>query len=119
MYRFYRKSCATMLRNLLFGLLAAAGVVAQYSYESCPDTSVIKGTPFPKLIDVTLEELETGLESGLFSSVDLVTVCRCQHTLCTSSADKIGVHSTYQRNEQYPPHGHRAQPRCPEYRRRT
>ena len=29
---------------------------------------------YPKLIDVTLEELETGLESGLFTSVDLVNV---------------------------------------------
>jgi len=29
---------------------------------------------FPALIEVTLEELETGLESGLFTSVDLVNV---------------------------------------------
>ena len=29
---------------------------------------------YPKLIDVTLEELETGLESGEFTSVDLVNV---------------------------------------------
>ncbi|KAL8745723.1 MAG: hypothetical protein Q9190_002162 [Brigantiaea leucoxantha] len=29
---------------------------------------------FPKLIDVTTEELETGLENGLFTSVDLVNV---------------------------------------------
>jgi len=63
-----------MLRNLLFGLLAAAGVAAQYSFDSCPDTADVKGTSFPRLIDVTLEELETGLESGLFTSVDLVTV---------------------------------------------
>jgi len=31
-------------------------------------------TGYPLLIDVTLEELETGLESGLFTSVDLVNV---------------------------------------------
>lgn len=29
---------------------------------------------YPALIEVTLEELETGLESGSFTSVDLVTV---------------------------------------------
>ena len=32
------------------------------------------GSAFPKLIDVTTEELETGLENGLFTSVDLVNV---------------------------------------------
>ena len=30
---------------------------------------------FPALIQVTLEELETGLEAGEFTSVDLVNVC--------------------------------------------
>jgi hypothetical protein len=34
----------------------------------------VKGQPFPSLIDVTLDDLTTGLESGLFTSVDLVTV---------------------------------------------
>ena len=29
---------------------------------------------YPALIEVTLEELEIGLESGLFTSVDLVNV---------------------------------------------
>ena len=29
---------------------------------------------YPKLIDITLEELEVGLESGQFTSVDLVNV---------------------------------------------
>ena len=33
-----------------------------------------KGKPFPSLIDVTLEDLSTGLESGQFTSVDLVNV---------------------------------------------
>ena len=32
----------------------------------------VKGQPFPALIDVTTEDLATGLESGLFTSVDLV-----------------------------------------------
>lgn len=34
----------------------------------------IAASPFPLLIDVTTESLETGLESGLFTSVDLVHV---------------------------------------------
>lgn len=34
--------------------------------------TTINGTPFPSLIDVTLEQLAVGLESGLFTSVDLV-----------------------------------------------
>ena len=48
---------------------------------------------YPALIEVTVEELETGLESGLFTSVDLVNVLyrslksyilpnrTCRHTL--------------------------------------
>jgi hypothetical protein len=64
-----------MLRTLLFGLLAATGISAQYSVVDCPSTVSVKGTPFPKLIEATLEELETGLEAGLFTSVDLVNVC--------------------------------------------
>lgn len=39
--------------------------------DSTNDLSV-KGQEFPSLIDVTLEDLEYGLESGLFTSVDLV-----------------------------------------------
>lgn len=34
----------------------------------------VDGKPFPNLIDVTTEELATGLESGQFTSVDLVNV---------------------------------------------
>ena len=37
-------------------------------------TGRLKASGYPKLIDVTLEELETGLESGHFTSVDLVKV---------------------------------------------
>jgi amidase len=33
---------------------------------------VVKGKPFPSLIDVTIDEVITGLDSGLFTSVDLV-----------------------------------------------
>jgi len=88
-----------MLRNLLFGLLAAAGVVAQYSFDSCPDTADVKGTPFPKLIDITLEELETGLESGLFTSVDLVIVCRTLTPHLGNTANKTGLHCPNKRDE--------------------
>ena len=41
--------------------------------ETCYPAESISG--FPALIEVTLEELETGLEAGLFTSVDLVNVC--------------------------------------------
>ena len=34
----------------------------------------MNGKPFPSLIDVTTEELVTGLESGQFTSADLVAV---------------------------------------------
>lgn len=40
------------------------------------DLSVAKASPFPSLIEVTTEELVTGLESAQFSSVDLVNVHR-------------------------------------------
>ena len=39
-----------------------------------PSNLLVKGKPFPSLLDVTLEELTVGLESGLFTSVDLVQV---------------------------------------------
>ena len=40
----------------------------------CPDRLSVNGKPFPSLIDVTTEELAVGLESGQFTSVDLVNV---------------------------------------------
>ena len=40
--------------------------------ESAEICSLVSG--YPKLIEVTLEDLDTGLESGLFTSVDLVNV---------------------------------------------
>ena len=51
-----------------------------------PHTSTsIKGTTFPSLIDADLEDLVTGLESGLFTSVDLVNAY---------TARIVEVHST-------------------------
>ena len=52
-------------------LLGVAGIVCGLTIPPYTQTSV-KGTPFPSLIDVDLEDLVTGLESGLFTSVDLV-----------------------------------------------
>ena len=50
---------------LPFNLLAAAQI--------CPNASTaIGGKPFPPLIEATTEDLINGLESGLFTSVDLV-----------------------------------------------
>ncbi|KAF1810361.1 amidase [Eremomyces bilateralis CBS 781.70] len=34
--------------------------------------TAVKGTPFPSLIDVTIDDLQNGLQSELFTSVDLV-----------------------------------------------
>ncbi len=43
--------------------------------QSCYNSSTaINGKPFPSLIDATTEDLIMGLESGLFTSVDLVNV---------------------------------------------
>ena len=39
---------------------------------TCSNRTAINGTPFPSLIDATTEDLISGLESGLFTSVDLV-----------------------------------------------
>lgn len=33
---------------------------------------LFKGVPIPSLIDATIEDLQTGMEAGLFTSVDLV-----------------------------------------------
>lgn len=35
---------------------------------------IVHGTGFPSLIDVTVEDLQTAMESGLFNSVELTTV---------------------------------------------
>jgi len=40
----------------------------------CPNKLSVNGKAFPSLIDVTTEELAVGLESGQFTSVDLVNV---------------------------------------------
>ena len=58
------------MRSSLF--TAALATVATALYVPPYTGTLIKGQPFPALIDATLEDLESGLESGLFTSVDLV-----------------------------------------------
>ncbi|KAK5943783.1 hypothetical protein PMZ80_004792 [Knufia obscura] len=53
------------LTTFTFGVLTSA-------QSSCNTTTSINGTPFPSLLDVTAEDLAIGLESGLFTSADLV-----------------------------------------------
>lgn len=52
----------------------AATVVCLCQAQSAPSnpSTAIDGTPFPPLIDATLDDLVHGLDSGLFTSVDLV-----------------------------------------------
>jgi amidase len=53
--------------SILFTLLSALHVATSF-----PTQTSINGAQFPSLIDVDLEQLVDGLESGLFTSVDLV-----------------------------------------------
>lgn len=46
--------------------------VCQCQLSSSNSSTAIDGTPFPPLIDVTLDDLIRGLDTGLFTSVDLV-----------------------------------------------
>ncbi|KAL8672956.1 MAG: hypothetical protein Q9168_002589 [Polycauliona sp. 1 TL-2023] len=55
-------------RVILLCFLLLSAVSAQYPFPN--QTNV--GLAFPNLIDATTEELETGLEAGLFTSCDLV-----------------------------------------------
>lgn len=61
-----------MKLSLLCSLTVTAfTLLSSVDASSNPGTS-INGNPFPSLLDVTTEDLITGLESGLFTSVDLV-----------------------------------------------
>ncbi|KAI7517011.1 hypothetical protein KC343_g23121, partial [Hortaea werneckii] len=61
-----------MRTTIITALLGAVSFVSSITVPPYTGT-IIKGQQFPSLIDVTLEDLSTGLESGLFTSVDLVT----------------------------------------------
>lgn len=49
-----------------------ASIRTSGSYPKLIRTLAVKGKTFPSLIDVTIDDLSSGLESGLFTSVDLV-----------------------------------------------
>ncbi|KAB5578320.1 amidase [Coniochaeta sp. 2T2.1] len=70
---------AVTMRCFVCRILAFAGTASYLgqgilaSAQVCSNSSTaIGGTPFPPLIEATLEDLAKGLESGLFTSVDLV-----------------------------------------------
>lgn len=57
----------------ILALTGAASYLGLAHAQTCANASTaIGGKPFPPLLDATLEDLATGLESGLFTSVDLV-----------------------------------------------
>lgn len=63
---------STPLRVLTYSLLASNVWANTQIVLPCSNRTTINGTPFPRLIDATTEDLFSGLESGLFTSVDLV-----------------------------------------------
>ncbi|KAK5716105.1 hypothetical protein LTR15_009930 [Elasticomyces elasticus] len=60
------------MRPYLFGALLGAVSVANALTVPPFTSTLIKGKQFPSLIEVDLEDLVEGLESGLFTSCDLV-----------------------------------------------
>lgn len=58
----------------VYGDTQYVSVAQESSPRRGSKTIAVKGKQFPTLIDVTTEELVDGLESGLFTSVDLVKV---------------------------------------------
>ena len=63
------------LKLVVYALLASTGANVWANAQvalPCSNSTAINGTPFPSLIDATTEDLIGGLESGLFTSVDLV-----------------------------------------------
>lgn len=67
------------MKSFMCQVLAFAGAIGPWgqdifaSAQVCSNSSTaIGGTPFPPLIEADLEDLVKGLESGLFTSVDLV-----------------------------------------------
>lgn len=63
-----------MLPTLALTLLGLASQCLGYQTNlmTCTSTQLLKGEAFPTMIDVTLEDLVYGLETGLFTSADLV-----------------------------------------------
>jgi amidase len=74
-HSFQAMAAPTTLRIILYSLLTASWVNVWTNAQvalPCSNSTAINGTPFPSLIDATAEDLISGLESGLFTSVDLV-----------------------------------------------
>jgi hypothetical protein len=65
--------------------------------QSCYNaTTAINGKAFPSLIDATTEDLMSGMESGLFTSVDLVNVSNdATRTNPTETDSHTGVYCTH------------------------
>lgn len=64
-----------MLLDLLYPTCASA-LLYSFTGTTCAQRSIVTGyndTSFPSLIDATTEDVIVGFESGLFTSVDLVT----------------------------------------------
>jgi len=63
-----------LFRRLQGVLLVSLSLSSLITAQSCSGRSTaINGTAFPSLIEASTEDLVSGLESGLFTSVDLVT----------------------------------------------
>lgn len=104
-------SVCTML-SLSFwaqALLAVAPFTAGFVVRSGPAKEL------PLLLDATAEELSSGLDSGAFTSVDLVNV-RCRNQGPSSSVlTWTGLCQAYSRSQRHTSYSHRAQPGCLDY----
>lgn len=66
------KMLGSTLTQQLVALAVAAVCVCQGQLTCSNSSTAIDGKPFPPLIDATLDDLIWGLDTGLFTSVDLV-----------------------------------------------
>ena len=58
--------------STIYSTFLVLGVSLLARAQLCPPNTACNGTSFPALINVTLDDLTTGLAQGLFTSVDLV-----------------------------------------------
>lgn len=95
---------------LLLFIVSSFGI---HAASSCANETTINGQPFPSLIDVTTEDLISGLERGLFTSVDLVNVCLSGIALINHSANgRVGISCSDLGGQWHASYGHRDKPRC-------
>ena len=78
--------------TLIYSLSLLSGVLID-AESTCNSTT----SKYPILIDATTESLETGLEGGLFTSVDLVNayIARILEVNTTLHVGKLSFPSTY------------------------